>query len=167
MDTALGLGWAVLFVLTLTTPINWILHHFFLKRGALSWAGLPNSDLEFLSLIVSIAVIAATVQWVEMMLDHFFPRLYNALGIYLPLIAVNCAILGTSLFMIERDYGFLEGVVFGIGSGFGWAFAIAGMAAIRVRLRYADPPEGLRGTGILFITTGLMALAFMGFLGIR
>ena len=166
MDTAIGLGFAVVFVLSVTAPVNWIVWHYLLKPGALTWAGLPAVDLSFLKLITFIAVIAALVQAVEMVIDRFSPALYGSLGVFLPLIAVNCAILGTSLFMAERDYTFLETLTFGVGSGFGWMLAIVSMAAIRIKLRYADPPEGLRGFGLTMIVSGLMAMGFMLFSGI-
>jgi Na+-transporting NADH:ubiquinone oxidoreductase subunit E len=167
VETAVGLGAAVIFVLTITTPANWALHEFLLKDGALAWAGLPDADLSFLVFITFIAVIAAMVQLVEMVLDRFSPTLYNALGIFLPLIAVNCAILGASLFMVEREYDFLQASVFGFSSGVGWALAIVSMAAIRTKLLYSNVPPGLRGLGITMLTTGLMAIAFMAFAGIQ
>jgi len=166
MDTAIGLGFAVVFVLSVTAPVNWIVWHYLLAPGALAWAGLPTADLSFLKLITFIAVIAALVQAVEMVIDRFSPALYGSLGVFLPLIAVNCAILGTSLFMAERDYTFLETLTFGVGSGVGWMLAIVSMAAIRIKLRYADTPEGLRGFGITMIVSGLMAMGFMLFSGI-
>jgi Na+-transporting NADH:ubiquinone oxidoreductase subunit E len=167
VETALGLGLAVVFVLTITAPVNWALNTFLLADGALAWAGLPDIDLSFLQFIAFIAVIAAMVQLVEMVLDRFSPSLYNALGIFLPLIAVNCAILGTSLFLVEREYDFAESLVFGFSSGVGWALAIVSMAAIRQRLIYSNVPQGLRGLGITMLTTGLMAIAFMAFAGIQ
>ncbi len=167
VDTALGLGAAVVFVLTITAPVNWALNHFVLREGALSWAGLEGVDLSFLAFITFIAVIAAMVQLVEMVLDKFSPGLYNALGIFLPLIAVNCAILGTSLFLVEREYNFSESLVFGFSSGLGWALAIVAMAAIRQKLAYSNVPAGLRGLGITMLTTGLMAIAFLAFGGIK
>ena len=166
MDTAIGLGFAVVFVLSITAPVNWLVYHYLLAPGALAWAGLPDVDLSFLKFITFIAVIAAMVQGVEMVMDRYAPGLYNALGVFLPLITVNCAILGTSLFMIERKYTFLESVVFGVGSGIGWLMAIVSMAAIRTKLRYADVPRGLEGFGIAMIVTGLMAMGFMLFSGI-
>lgn len=166
VDTALGLGAAVIFVEVITVPVNWALHHYILAPGALEWAGLPNVDLSFLGFITYIAVIAALVQLVEMIVDRYSPALYSALGIFLPLIAVNCAILGASLFMVEREYNFAESVVYGLGSGVGWALAIVAMAAIREKLRYSQIPEGLRGLGITMLITGLMAMAFMSFSGI-
>lgn len=166
VETAIGLGFAVIFVLTITTPANWAINHFLLNKGALAWAGIPNVDLSFLSFIAFIAVIAAMVQIVEMVIDRFSPTLYSALGIFLPLIAVNCAILGASLFMEERDYTFGESVVFGLGSGIGWALAIVAMSAIRKKLEYSNIPKSLRGLGITMIITGLMAMGFMCFAGI-
>jgi Na+-transporting NADH:ubiquinone oxidoreductase subunit E len=166
METSMGLGIAVTFVLTITTPVNWLVYHYLLGPGALAWAGLPDVDLSFLKFITFIAVIAALVQAVEMIIDRLSPTLYNALGVFLPLIAVNCAILGASLFMVERNYSLAESVVFGFGSGIGWALAIVAMAAIRGKLRYADVPKGLEGFGITMISTGLMAMAFMLFSGI-
>jgi Na+-transporting NADH:ubiquinone oxidoreductase subunit E len=166
VDTAIGLGAAVIFVEVITVPVNWALHHFILAPGALEWAGLPDVDLSFLGFISYIAVIAALVQLVEMIVDRYSPALYSALGIFLPLIAVNCAILGASLFMVEREYSFTESIVYGLGSGVGWALAIAAMAAIREKLRYSHIPEGLRGLGITMLITGLMAMAFMSFSGI-
>jgi Na+-transporting NADH:ubiquinone oxidoreductase subunit E len=167
IETAVGLGIAVTIVQTLTVPANNLIYSYLLKEGALSWAGMPNVDLSFIALMACIGVIAAMVQILEMVLDRFFPALYNALGIFLPLITVNCAILAGSLFMIERDYNFAESVVYGIGSGFGWALAITAMAGVREKLKYSDVPPGLRGLGITFITAGLMALGFMAFSGIQ
>jgi len=167
VETAVGLGAAVIFVLTLTTPLNWVIHDTFLRKGALGWAGLPDVDMSFLNFIVFIATIAASVQLVEMFLDRYSPRLYTALGIFLPLIAVNCAILGSSLFMVERSYTLAETTVFGAGSGVGWALAIVAMAAIRTKIRYSNVPSGLRGLGITMLITGLMALAFQCFAGIQ
>lgn len=167
ISTAIGLGIAVLVVQTLTVPANNLIYNYLLKEGALDWAGLGEVDLSFLSLLSCIGVIAAMVQILEMTLDRFFPALYNALGIFLPLITVNCAILGGSLFMIERDYDFGESLVYGIGSGLGWALAITAMAGVREKLKYSDVPEGLRGLGITFITAGLMSLGFMAFSGIQ
>jgi len=168
IDTAVGLGFAVVFVLSVTAPVNWILFEFLLKDGALAWAGLPTVDLSFLQFICFIAVIAAMVQLVEMVLDKFSPTLYNALGIFLPLIAVNCAILGTSLFMVgTKGYGFVESCVYGFSSGIGWLLAIVAMAAIRTKLQYSNLPAGLRGLGMTMIITGLMAIGFMSFIGIN
>ncbi len=166
MDTSIGLGLAVVFVLTLTAPVNWLIYNYLLAPGALSWAGFEEVDLSFLKFIMFIAVIAAMVQAVEMIIDRYSQTLYNALGVFLPLIAVNCAILGTSLFMVERDYSFSESIVFGFGSGAGWMLAIVSMAAIRIKLRYANVPKGLEGFGITMIVTGLMAMGFMLFSGI-
>ncbi len=167
VDTAFGLGIAVVVVQTITLPVNNLIYNHVLREGALSWAGLENVDLGFLGLITYIGVIAAMVQILEMTLDKFFPKLYNALGIFLPLITVNCAILGGSLLMVERDYTFGESVVYGVGSGVGWALAIVFLAGIREKMRYSNVPEGLRGLGITFITAGLMAIAFMLFSGIQ
>jgi Na+-transporting NADH:ubiquinone oxidoreductase subunit E len=167
MDTAIGLGIAVTIVQAITVPANNLVYQHVLKENALSWAGLEGVDLTFLGLISYIGVIAAIVQVLEMFLDRFVPALYNALGIFLPLITVNCAILGGSLFMVERNYDFPESVVYGVGSGFGWALAIVVMAGVREKLKYSDVPAGLRGLGITFITAGLMALAFMSFSGIQ
>ena len=167
VETAIGLGAAVTFVLTITAPVNWALHEFLLKEGALGWIGLPDVDLSFLNFITFIAVIAAMVQLVEMIIDRFSPTLYAALGIFLPLIAVNCSILGASLFLVEREYNGVESLVFGVSSGLGWALAIISMAAIRYKLRYSNVPSGLRGLGITMLMTGLMAIAFMAFAGIQ
>ncbi len=166
ISTAIGLGVAVIVVQTITLPANYLIYNMLLREGALSWAGLPNVDLSFLGLLSYIGVIAAMVQILEMFLDRFVPALYNALGVFLPLITVNCAILGGSLFMVERDYTFGESVVFGLGSGLGWALAIALLAGIREKLKYSDVPPGLRGLGITFITVGLMSLGFMSFSGV-
>ena len=157
-----GLGMAVIAVLTITVPINNFIYMNFLKPGALAWMGIPNSDLEFVGLITYIGIIAAVIQILEMVLD----KLYNALGVFLPLITVNCAILGASLFMVERSYTFTESIVYGFGAGAGWALAILALAGVRERLKYADIPEGLQGLGITFITVGLMCFAFMSFGGI-
>lgn len=167
VKTAIGLGIAVIAIMTITIPANNLLYQFLLKEGALTWLGseYANVNLEFLGLISYIGTIAAMVQILEMTLDRFVPALYNALGIFLPLITVNCAILGGSLFMVERDYNFTESVVFGFGSGVGWALAIAALAGIREKMKYSDVPHGLRGLGITFMTVGLMALAFMSFGG--
>ena len=167
VDTAIGLGIAVVFVETITCPVNWFIYNYILREDALSWAGLPGTNLEYLSLIFYIGVIAAMVQIVEMAIDKFSPALYNSLGIFLPLIAVNCAILGASLFGAERSYTLTESVVFGFGSGIGWMLAIVSMAAIRQKLRTAHVPAPLRGLGITFIVTGLIAMAFMTFSGIQ
>ena len=167
VDTAMGLGIAVIVVQTITVPTNYLIYTFLLKEGALSWAGFPEVDLSFLGLISYIGVIAAMVQILEMTLDKYFPPLYNALGIFLPLITVNCAILAGSLFMVERDYNFGESVVYGVGSGTGWALAIVALAGIREKMTYSDVPDGLKGLGITFVSVGLMALAFMSFSGIQ
>ncbi len=167
VKTALGLGIAVIVVLAITVPVNNLIYNLLLADGALAWAGLPEVDLSFLGLISYIGVIAAMVQILEMLLDKFVPALYNALGVFLPLITVNCAILGASLFMVERDYNLGESVVYGVGAGFGWALAITALAGIREKLKYSDVPHGLRGLGITFITVGLMSLGFMSFSGIQ
>ncbi|MCH6544762.1 MAG: NADH:ubiquinone reductase (Na(+)-transporting) subunit E [Deltaproteobacteria bacterium] len=166
IETALGLGVAVIVVQGITVPTNNLIFQFLLKDGALAWAGLPGVNLSFLGLISYIGVIAAMVQILEMALDRFFPALYNALGIFLPLITVNCAILGGTLFMVERDYVFGESVVYGLGTGVGWSLAIIALAGIREKLKYSDVPAGLQGLGITFIIVGLMALGFMAFSGI-
>ncbi|MFP8966077.1 NADH:ubiquinone reductase (Na(+)-transporting) subunit E [Pokkaliibacter sp. CJK22405] len=167
IQTAIGLGVAVVVVLTITVPVNNLLYTYVLRDGALAWAGMPDVDLSFLGLISYIGVIAAIVQILEMFLDKYVPALYNALGVFLPLIAVNCAIMGAALFMVERDYNFGESVVFGIGAGLGWALAITALAGIREKLKYSDVPAGLRGLGITFITAGLMAMGFMSFSGVQ
>ena len=171
VKTAIGLGIAVTVVQAITVPVNNLLYQFVLKDGALARTLGDSSyaavDLSFLGLITYIGVIAASVQILEMVLDRFFPPLYNALGIFLPLITVNCAILGGSLFMEQRDYNFADSVVFGFGSGFGWALAVVALAAVREKMRYSDIPVGLRGLGITFITVGLIAMAFMAFSGIQ
>ena len=169
VDTAVGLGAAVIFVLGVTCPLNNIVYNYLLKEGALAWTGVESlaaMDLSFLTFISLIGTIAASVQIVEMTLDKFAPALYAALGIFLPLIAVNCAILGASLFMVDRDYSFGESTVFGIGNGIGWALAVVALAAIREKMRYSNVPGPLRGLGITFIVTGLMAIGFMAFAGI-
>jgi len=167
VDTAIGLGLAVVVVQVITVPVNYLIFNFLLQDGALAWAGLADVDLSFLGLVSYIGVIAALVQILEMTLDRHFPALYNALGIFLPLITVNCAILGGTLFMVERQYDFGESVVFGLGSGFGWAIALIALAGIREKLKYSDVPDGLQGLGITFIIVGLMSLGFMGFSGIQ
>jgi Na+-transporting NADH:ubiquinone oxidoreductase subunit E len=167
IETALGLGIAVILVQAITVPANNLIYQHLLKDGALAWAGMPDVDLSFLGLISYIGVIAAMVQILEMAMDKYVPALYNALGIFLPLITVNCAILGGTLFMVERDYNFAESVTYGVGSGFGWALAITAIAGIREKLKYSDVPDGLQGLGITFITAGLMALGFMSFSGIQ
>jgi Na+-transporting NADH:ubiquinone oxidoreductase subunit E len=166
VETAIGLGVAVLVIQFITVPVNHLIFKYLLADGALAWAGLPDVDLSFLGLVSYIGVIAALVQILEMTLDKYFPKLYNALGIFLPLITVNCAILGGTLFMVERDYDFMESVVFGVGSGGGWAIALIALAGIREKLKYSDVPDGLQGLGIAFIIVGLMSLSFMGFSGI-
>ena len=164
--TSMGLGVAVIVVLAISVPVNQMIYQGILAPGALAWAGLPEADLSFLKFITFIGVIAALVQILEMTLDKYFPPLYNALGIFLPLITVNCAIFGAVSFMVERDYNLSESLVFGIGSGIGWALAIVLLAGIREKMKYADVPDGLRGLGITFITAGLMALGFMSFSGV-
>ncbi len=166
IQAAIGLGIAVIVVQAITVPLNNLLLKYLLGDGALAWAGLPDVDLSFLGLISYIGVIAAVVQIMEMFLDKFVPALYNALGVFLPLITVNCAIMGASLFMVERDYNFTESVFYGVGAGVGWALAIVALAGIREKLKYSDVPEGLQGLGITFITVGLMSLGFMSFGGI-
>tara|TARA_B100000963_G_scaffold361197_1_gene395392 strand:+ start:21 stop:629 length:609 start_codon:yes stop_codon:yes gene_type:complete len=166
VKAAFGLGIAVIVVLTLTVPLNNLIYNYVLKEGALSWAGLEGTNLEFVGLITYIGVIAAAVQVLEMFLDKYIPALYNALGIFLPLITVNCAILGASLFMIEKNYNFSQSVVYGFGAGFGWALAIVLLAGIREKLKYSDIPEGLNGLGITFVIVGLMSFGFMSFGGI-
>jgi Na+-transporting NADH:ubiquinone oxidoreductase subunit E len=169
VDAAVGLGIAVVVVLGITVPVNNLIYVYVLQEGALAWISpeLAAVDLSFLGLLSYIGVIAALVQILEMFLDKFVPKLYNALGVFLPLITVNCAILGASLFMVERDYNFSESVVYGVGAGVGWALAIAALAGIREKLKYSDIPHGLRGLGITFIATGLMSLGFMSFSGIQ
>lgn len=166
IETAIGLGVAVIVVLAVTVPVNNLINTYLLAEGALAWAGLPDVDLSFLGYLSYIGVIAAIVQILEMFLDKYVPALYNALGVFLPLITVNCAILGASLFMVNRNYNFTESMVYGVGSGVGWAIAIVTLAGIREKLKYSDVPEGLRGLGITFITVGLMSLGFMSFGGI-
>ena len=167
VETSLGLGIAVVVVQTITVPANNLIYNYLLKGGALEWAGLGGVDLSFLGLITYIGTVAAIVQILEMFLDRYVPALYNALGIFLPLITVNCAILGGTLFMVERSYTFPESVVYGFASGAGWALAIVLLAGIREKLKYSDVPEGLQGLGITFITIGLMSLGFMSFGGIQ
>ncbi len=167
ISTAIGLGMSVLIVQLITVPVNNVIYHTLLKEDALSWMGITGVDLSFLALLSCIGMIAALVQILEMILDKFFPALFHALGVFLPLITVNCAILGGSLFMIERDYDFGQSVVYGIGSGFGWALAITVMAGVREKLKYSDIPAGLQGLGITFISAGLMSLGFMAFSGIQ
>ncbi len=169
VETAVGLGSAVIFVLGITVPMNSLIYNYLLKEGALVWVhpAMAGYDLSFLGFLTYIGTIAAMVQIVEMVMDRYMPGLYGALGVFLPLIAVNCAILGASLFMVERDYNLAESTVYGLGSGVGWALAIVALAAIRERMRYSNVPEGLRGLGITFIITGLMAIGFMAFGGIQ
>jgi Na+-transporting NADH:ubiquinone oxidoreductase subunit E len=167
VDTSFGLGIAVVVVQTITVPVNNLIYTWLLKAGALSWAGLPEVDLSFLGLITYIGTVAAIVQILEMFLDRYVPALYNALGIFLPLITVNCAILGGTLFMVERAYTFPESVVYGFSSGAGWALAIVLLAGVREKLKYSDVPAGLQGLGITFIAAGLISLVFMAFAGIQ
>jgi Na+-transporting NADH:ubiquinone oxidoreductase subunit E len=166
IETAFQLGIAVVVVQTITVPANNFIFNNLLREGALAWAGLPGLDLSFIGLLSYIGVIAAIVQILEMFLDKYIPALYQALGVFLPLITVNCVIMGGSLFMVERDYNLQESVVYGFGSGLGWALAITALAGVREKLKYSDVPEGLRGLGITFITVGLMSLGFMSFGGI-
>jgi len=166
VKTAIGLGLAVLVLMIITVPINNLILNVLLKPGALAWAGQPELDLTFLGLLTYIGVIAAVVQVLEMFLDRFSPALYNTLGIFLPLLTVNCAIFGATLFMVERDYTFAESVAYGFGAGAGFFLAVVLLAGIREKLEYADPPAGLRGLGLTFISAGLMALAFMGLAGL-
>jgi Na+-transporting NADH:ubiquinone oxidoreductase subunit E len=170
VDTALKLGVAVMAVLTITVPINHLILHYLLDEGAFAWTGIPAMemlDLRFLGLLTYIGVIAALIQILEMILDKYVPGLYNTLGIFLPLITVNCAILGASLFMVERNYDFADSLAFGFGTGVGWALAIVLLAGIREKLKYSDVPDGLKGLGITFITVGLMSLGFMSFAGVQ
>ena len=167
VETAISLGIAVVVVQTITVPANNLMYTWLLRDGALAWAGFPDMDLSYLGLLSYIGVIAAIVQILEMLLDKYMPSLYQALGIFLPLITVNCVIMAGSLFMVERDYNFSESVVYGLGSGISWAIAIALLAGIREKLKYSDIPEGLRGLGITFITIGLMSLGFMSFSGVQ
>ena len=168
VKTAVGLGFAVIFVLGITAPINWAVHEYLLKDGALGWVSpqMADVDLSFLNFVAFIAVIAVMVQLVEMVIEKTSTALYTALGIYLPLIAVNCSILGGSLFLVERNYTFLESTVFGLGSGIGWMLAIVALAAIREKIRYSNVPPALRGLGMTMLLTGLMSIAFMSFAGI-
>ena len=167
IKTTLGLGAAVIVVEGISVPLNNLIYNLLLRNGALSWAGLDYLDFSFLGLLSQIAVIAAMIQILEMVLHRFFPALYNTLGIYLPLLTVNCAILGASLFMVQRDYDFIESLAYGLGAGFGWALAIVALAGLREKMKYCDVPDGLQGLGITFITTGLISLAFMGIAGIQ
>jgi len=166
VPSSIGMGLAVTFVMTATAPLNWLTSNYLLKEGAFAWLGYPEIDLSYLNYIIFIAVIAATVQLTEMTLDRFSPSLHQQLGIFLPLIAVNCAILGVSLFLIERDYTLGESTVYGFGSGIGWFLAITSMAAMRHKLRYSNVPAGLSGLGITMILTGLLSMSFMAFSGI-
>jgi Na+-transporting NADH:ubiquinone oxidoreductase subunit E len=167
IETALGLGVSVIVIQAITVPVNNLIFQHVLKEGALSWAGVPEADLSFLGFITYIGVIAAMVQILEMILDRYFPLLYHGLGIFLPLITVNCAILGGSLFMVEREYDFPQSVVFGLGTGIGWALAITALSGIREKLKYSDVPDGLQGLGITFISAGLMSMGFMAFSGMQ
>jgi Na+-transporting NADH:ubiquinone oxidoreductase subunit E len=166
IQTSFGLGIAVIVVLAITVPVNNLIYTYLLKEGALAWAGYPEVDLSFLGLLSYIGVIAAMVQILEMFLDKYVPSLYNSLGVFLPLITVNCAIMGASLFMVERDYNLAESTVYGVGAGVGWALAITALAGIREKLKYSDVPKGLEGLGITFMTVGLMSLGFMSFSGV-
>lgn len=167
VKTSMGLGVAVIVVLGLSVPLNQVIYFNLLAPGALEWAGFPNADLSFLGFITFIGVIAALVQILEMVLDKYFPALYQALGVFLPLITVNCAIFGGVAFMVQREYGFVESIVYGVGSGVGWTLAIIALAGIREKMKYSNVPDGLRGLGITFVTVGLMALGFMSFSGIQ
>ena len=167
VETAFGLGIAVIVIQTITVPVNNLIYTNLLEPGALAWLGVPDADLTFVKLISFIGVIAAMVQILEMTLDRFFPALYNALGIFLPLITVNCAILGGSLFMVQQDLNFAKSITYGLGSGVGWALAIVALAGIKEKMKYSDVPDGLKGLGITFIIVGLMSLAFMAFGGIQ
>jgi Na+-transporting NADH:ubiquinone oxidoreductase subunit E len=167
VKTSMGLGIAVIVVLGISVPVNQIIYFNLLAPGALAWAGLPDADLSFLGFITFIGVIAALVQILEMVLDKYFPALYQALGIFLPLITVNCAIFGGVAFMVQREYTLVESAIYGIGSGVGWTLAIVALAGIREKMKYSDVPDGLRGLGITFVTAGLMALGFMSFSGIQ
>ncbi len=167
VKTTLGLGLAVIVVETLSVPVNNLIYTYVLREGALAWAGLGHLDLSFLSLISYIGVIAALVQILEMFLARYVPVLYNSLGIFLPLLTVNCAVLGAALFMVQKDYDFVESIAYGFGVGVGWAAAIVALAGLREKMRYSDIPDGLRGLGITFITAGIMSLAFLGISGIE
>ncbi len=167
IKTTIGLGAAVIVVEGISVPLNNLIYNYLLRDGALAWAGLGHLDFSFLGLISYIGVIAAMVQILEMFLQRFVPPLYNALGIFLPLLTVNCAILGAALFMVQRDYTFVESAAYGVGVGIGWAIAIIGLAGLREKMRYSDVPDGLRGLGITFITVGIMSLAFFGISGIE
>lgn len=167
LDTAIGVGVALIIVQAISVPLNYLFHAYLLRSGALGWLGLPDTDLGFMRLITFIGIVAALVQMLEMLLDRFLPGLHRALGIYLPLLAINCAIIGGSLFMVERQYDFAESAIYGLGTGIGWALAIVTLAAIRERLRYANVPKGLEGLGMAFIVTGLISMAFSAFAGVR
>ena len=166
-ETALGVGAALIVVQTISVPLNQALNQYLLSRGGLAWLGLPDVDLSFMRLITFIGIVAGLVQIIEMSLDRYMPALYRSLGIYLPLLAINCSIIGGSLFMVERQYTFAESAVYGVGTGIGWALAIVALAAIRERMRYANVPKGLEGLGIAFIVTGLMSMGFSAFAGVR
>ena len=166
VKTTIGLGVAVIVVETISVPVNNLIYNLLLKQGALAWIGLADMDFAFLGLLSQIAVIAAMIQILESILNRFFPALYETLGIFLPLLTVNCAILGASLFMVQRDYNFVQSVAYGMGAGVGWALAIIALAGLREKMRYSDIPDGLQGLGITFITTGLLSLAFLGIAGI-
>ena len=166
VKTTLGLGVAIIVVEGISVPLNNLIYNLVLRQGALDWAGLGQMDFSYLGLLTQIAVIAAMIQILEIVLNRFFPALYNTLGVFLPLLTVNCAILGASLFMVQRDYSFVESVAYGLGAGFGWALAIVALAGLREKMKYSDIPEGLQGLGITFKTTGLLSLAFMGIAGI-
>ena len=165
VKTTIGLGITVIVVETISVPLNNLIYNQLLKQGALEWVGLGQLDFSFLGLLSQIAVIAAMIQILEIILNRFFPALYNSLGVYLPLLTVNCAILGASLFMVQRNYTFVESIAYGMGAGFGWALAIVALAGLREKMKYSDIPEGLQGLGITFITTGLISLAFIGIAG--
>lgn len=167
METAFGVGIALIVIQSISVPLNYLFHAWLLSAGALSWLGLPDVDLGFMRLITFIGIVAALVQITEMLLDRFLPALHGALGIYLPLLAINCAIIGGSLFMVERQYDLAESAVYGVGTGIGWALAIVTLAALRERMRYANVPKGLEGLGMAFIVTGLMSMAFSAFVGVR
>ena len=166
IKTTLGLGVAIIVVEGISVPLNNLIYNLVLRQGALDWAGLGQMDFSYLGLLTQIAVIAAMIQILEIVLYRFFPALYNSLGVFLPLLTVNCAILGASLFMVQRDYSFVESVAYGLGAGFGWALAIVALAGLREKMKYSDIPEGLQGLGITFVSTGLLSLAFMGIAGI-
>jgi Na+-transporting NADH:ubiquinone oxidoreductase subunit E len=167
VETALGLGCAVVLVQTITVPVNCLLQRHLLRQGALTWAGIPEVDVGYVGLLLYVGVVAAIIQILEMVLERFVPHLHAALGVFLPLLTVNCAILGGTLFSVERNYSVIESVAWGSGSGFGWALALVMLAGIREKLTYSDPPEGLRGLGLTFIVVGLMALGFLGLAGVR